>query len=62
MKENSRFKRIYVQLQANKLTKAHLHFIYAVSSDFESFLRLFQEAAPLTHILHDKLTELLRRF
>ncbi len=62
MKKNSRFKRICVQLQGNKLTKARLHFICAVSSDFESFLRLFQEAAPLIHILHDELTELLRRF
>lgn len=58
--ESPKFKRIGLHLQANKITKARLHFICAVSSDFEKFLRMFQVSAPLIHMLHDKLTELIR--
>ena len=47
-------------MSAGKQDQAHLHFICSVSCDFEKFLRMFQESAPLIHILHDELTELIR--
>ena len=40
-KENSRFKRICSQLQGNKATLVHLHFVRSVTIDFERFLTLF---------------------
>lgn len=58
-KENSRFKRICSHLQGNKATLVQLHFVRSVTSDFERFLTLFQDASPLIHLLHDELTELL---
>lgn len=60
-RENARFKHICCQLQANKATLVQLHFVRSVTSDFERFLTMFQDASPLIHLLHDELTELLRR-
>jgi hypothetical protein len=59
-KENDRFKRICAKLQANKVTLLRLQFVVNVAKDFEQFLTLFQDPAPLIHLLHDEMTELVR--
>jgi len=41
-------------------SEAHLHTVQAVCSDFEHFLEVFLESAPVLHMLHDELTEVLR--
>ena len=59
-KENARIKHICSHMKANEVTLAHLH-IVRVCIDFERFLELFQESSPLIHMLHDELTEVLRK-
>ena len=43
------------------MTLAHLHTVRAACIDFECFLELFQDSAPLIHMLHDELTEVMRK-
>ena len=60
-KENACFERICSHMKANEVTLAHLHIVRAVCIDFKHFLELFQESAHLIHMLHDELTEVLRK-
>lgn len=60
-KENARFKRICAQLQSKNITLLRLHFVANITADFERFLTIFQDSSPLIHLLHDEMTELVRR-
>ena len=51
--ENARFRRICAHLQEKLITQARLQFVRSMSKEFERFLTIFQESAPLIHELHD---------
>jgi hypothetical protein len=58
--KSERYRRICRRLR-DPMILVELHFLQSLESIFSPFLTLFQREEPLIHILHDQLSELVRR-